>query len=240
MSGIDIDGVHYDGRDLEILADAPRYQAWIVEQFLPYLRGHAVEYGAGHGSISILLAPRVERLDLVEPSAPLIAPLQKRLAGFSHVGVTRAMLEEHAAQVPDASLDCVVLVNVLEHVEDDTAALAQLARMLKPGGHLLLYVPALSWLMSDLDRMHGHFRRYERAELHDKVTRTGLSVLRQAFMDFPGVLPWWLINVVARRTSFSPGMIKVYDRFVTPVARQLESLISPPLGKNLVLIARKD
>lgn len=230
---------HYEGRDLEILADAPRYQSWIVEQFLPYLRGSVVEYGAGHGSISILLAPRVERLDLVEPSSPLIGPLQQRLSSFSHVTIHNAMLESHALNIPDNSLDGIVMVNVLEHVEDDINALAQLMRILKPGGHLMLYVPALSWLMSELDRMHGHYRRYERQELRDKVSGQGFEVVRHKFMDFPGVVPWWLINVVGKQTSFNPRMIAIYDRWITPTARFLEGLVSPPIGKNLLLVARK-
>ncbi|WP_170958780.1 class I SAM-dependent methyltransferase [Magnetospirillum sp. 15-1] len=230
---------HYEGRDLEILADAPRYQSWIVDQFRPYLGGHVVEYGAGFGSISILLAPNCRRLDLVEPSEPLIPPLTRRVASLEHVSVLRSSLESHVAELADNSLDGVVLVNVLEHVEDDIAALRQLARVIKPGGHLMLYVPALSWLMSELDRMHGHHRRYSRQDLRSRVSAAGLRVLRDGYMDLVGVVPWWLINVVGGSTAFSPRMIKLYDRLFVPATKIIERLVGAPIGKNLILVAHK-
>lgn len=239
MSGIDIGGVYYEGRDLEILADAPRYQSWIVDHFRPYLGGHVVEYGPGAGSISMLLAPHVARLDLVEPSAPLIAPLTRRLADHAHVTVTCATLEDHVVGLADNSLDAAVLVNVLEHVEHDGPALHHLARVIKPGGHLLLYVPALPWLMSKLDRVHGHFRRYTRQGFKAQVAATGLSVMREHYMDMVGIVPWWLINVVGGSTTFNPRMIQIYDRLLVPVTRALEARVAPPIGKNLMLLARK-
>lgn len=233
------DHPHYEGRDLEILADAPRYQSWIVEQFSPYLGGDVVEYGAGFGSISLLLAPHCRSLHLVEPSKSLIAPLTGRVASLSHVSVSCSTLERHVAELPDDSLDGVVLVNVLEHVEHDRAAVAQLARVIRPGGHLLLYVPALPWLMSPLDRLHGHFRRYSRPELYSAAADCGLEVLRHGYMDLLGIAPWWLINVVGGSTNFNPRMVRLYDRLVVPLTRGLERLGRPPIGKNLYLIARK-
>lgn len=240
MSLIELDdNVSYEGQDLEILAEAPRYHAWIMDRFLPYLRGHVVEIGAGAGSMSLLLAPHVERLDVVEPSANLIPVLERRLGGHKHVHVSRGLLADDLARRPDHSVDAVVLINVLEHIEDDDEALGEVARVLVPGGNLLLYVPALPMLMSDLDRLHGHFRRYRRRKLAAKVAEAGLDVLDSRYMDSPGVLPWLVLNTWGGKTGFDPRMIRLYDRVVVPMARRLESLVRPPLGKNLILVAEK-
>lgn len=240
MSLIELkDGVSYGGRDLEVLAEAPNYHAWITNCFRPYLRGRAVEIGAGTGSMSVQLAPHVERLDVVEPSANLIPILEHRLAGFAHAGVSRGLLSEDLAKRPDNSVDVVVLINVLEHIEDDDEALAEIFRVLMPGGHLLLYVPAMPFLMSRLDRLYGHFRRYRRRPLAAQVARAGLGILESRYMDLPGVLPWYLLNTLGGKTGFDARLIRLYDRLVVPVARRLETMIPPPIGKNLVLVAEK-
>jgi SAM-dependent methyltransferase len=83
------------------------------------------------------------RLTLVEPSPNLVDVLQHRFETFPLVEVIGASLEHHVAQLGENAADTIVLVNVLEHIEDDQAALVQLIRGLRPGGKLLLFVPAL-------------------------------------------------------------------------------------------------
>lgn len=230
----------YEGHDLEVLAsDMPRYYRWILEQFLPELRGLAVEYGAGIGTASRLILEHVERLDLVEPSPNLAHRLEAQFQAEPRVKVFAEPLETHVAGMADASMDSVVLVNVLEHVEEDGHALAEIRRALRPGGCLLLFVPALSWLMSDLDRLHGHFRRYHRRPLVAALSAAGFEIVRSRYMDLPGALAWWLLNTVGGSVSFNPRMVAFYDRFVVPVARVLEGLIAPPIGKNIVVVARR-
>ena len=163
----------YEGRDLEVLADMPNYYGWIMSWFAPYVRGRVVEYGAGAGTVSKLLRPLADRLTLVEPSANLLPVLQARFPRDPGVEIGRAMLEEHSRQLPDGAMDTAVLVNVLEHIEDDEGALAELSRILAPGGHLLIFVPALPALMSKIDRIHGHFRRYLRPEPSDEAGSGG-------------------------------------------------------------------
>lgn len=75
-----------------------------------------------------------------------------------------------------ASFDCVVALDVLEHVEDDVAALREVARVLRPGGAFLFAVPAFPALWRHHDRMYGHFRRYLRPELVGRVRTAGLTV----------------------------------------------------------------
>jgi SAM-dependent methyltransferase len=133
----------------------------------------------------------------------------------------------------------VVLVNVLEHIEDDERALAELARIVAPGGSLLIFVPALTFLMSKLDVLLGHFRRYHSAELMQKLRGAGLDLVSCRYFDLPGIVPWFVINRLLGSTSFSPAMVKLYDRAVVPLARRAEAIVSPPVGKNLVAISRR-
>jgi SAM-dependent methyltransferase len=230
--------VTYQGADLEALATLNRYQSWIVDTFQPYLSGRAVEFGAGIGNISMRIRSHVSSLDLVEPSANLIPPLVRRFEGDGAVAVFRERLEAHLPKIDDETYDTVILVNVLEHIEDDTQALENLRRVLKPGGHLLLFVPALKFLYSDLDALVGHYRRYQRPSLNEKVTDAGLQVVRSQYFDTLGVFPWWLLNTMMGATAFNPFLVGVYDAVFAPASRMLESLVAPPFGKNIILVAR--
>jgi SAM-dependent methyltransferase len=155
------------------------------------------------------------------------------------VEIVASPLETHVAGLAAESIDAIVLVNVLEHIADDGSALSVLVRALKPGGHLLLFVPALQLLMSKLDRQLGHFRRYHKRELHAKVTAAGASVEVCRYMDLFGALPWFALNTILGITRFDPVMVGVNDRYAVPVSRWVERKIGAPVGKNLLLIARK-
>ena len=231
--------VVYEGRDLEVLADMENYYAWIMETFAPYVSGRAVEYGAGTGNFSQQFVHLADSVTLVEPSRSLTETLRTRFSNTPKVEVVSESLEAHIGKAASESFDTVLMVNVLEHIEDDRKALANLLRILKPGGNLLIFVPALQSLMSKLDLMHGHFRRYDKYDLMTKVANAGGEVQHCRYFDFFGMMPWLLLNKLMGSTSFNPTLVRFHDRIVVPVSKRIERLIPPPWGKNLILIARK-
>jgi len=135
--------------------------------------------------------------------------------------------------------DTIVMVNVLEHIENDFSAVINLRRILKQRGHLLLFVPALEFLFSKIDAQHGHFRRYHLGSLTKMLEDVGFQILLKRYFDLAGVFPWWLINKVGKRTNFDPRMMNIYDRYFIPVTRFIEKRISPPFGKNIIIVAEK-
>jgi SAM-dependent methyltransferase len=86
--------------------------------------------------------------------------------------------------LPDACVDAVVALNVLEHIEDDRVALAQVTRILKPGGIAHVEVPAGAWLYDIYDEMLRHHRRYGAAELARRAREAGLTVERISHLGF--------------------------------------------------------
>jgi SAM-dependent methyltransferase len=225
--------------ELELLAEMPNYYGWIMETLAPFVRGNVIEYGAGTGTISQRLTTLADKLVLVEPSADLAAVLRAMFRDDPKVMVINESLEQHALRIGAATVDTVVMVNVLEHVEDDRQALAQLFRILQPGGHLLIFVPALQKLMSKLDLMFGHFRRYHRTDLVQKVAQAGGEAELCRYFDFLGILPWFFLNKLMGATTFNPQLAHIHDKFVVPISRTAERAISPPIGKNIILVARK-
>lgn len=239
MSRTDDKTAIYDGADLEALATLHRYQRWIVETFRPFLSGPTIEFGAGIGNISALIRCHVSSLELVEPSANLVPPLKRRFGEDKSVVIIEQPLETWLPKIADNTYQSVVLVNVLEHIEDDVAALDGFYRILKPGGHLLLFVPALKFLYSDLDALVGHYRRYQRPELNERTANAGFEIVRSRYFDLIGVAPWWLLNTKMGATGFNPLLVGIYDAVFAPLSRALESLAPPPFGKNILLVARR-
>lgn len=234
----------YAGRDLESMSFARNYHRWILDLFAPHLGRRVVEVGAGTGSFSeLLLARDPESLTLVEPSSAMHSLLVGRVGGLA----SRARVKIHndtfarvARRVAEEERpDSVIYVNVLEHVDDDEAELRLVADSLAPGGRVLIFVPAFEWLYGSFDRVVGHRRRYTRRGLAAKCERAGLSVVKSAYFDAAGVLPWWLKYRVLRSEKMEPAAVRFYDRVCVPVLRRVEAIVPPPVGKNVLLVAVK-
>ena len=100
------------------------------------------------------------------------------------------------------SFDLICLLDVLEHIEDDNLALARVGMLLKPGGQVLLTVPAYQWLWSSHDTAHHHYRRYTASLLRRKAIRSGFAVERVGYFNtllFPVIALVRLIGKVLIR-----------------------------------------
>jgi methionine biosynthesis protein MetW len=98
----------------------------------------------------------------------------------------------------DASFDVVTALDVIEHNEDDAAILREMVRVLKPGGHAVVTVPAFMWLWSHNDDINAHIRRYTAPELRDKLEAAGFQVQRTTYNNF-FVFPLAAAMILARR-----------------------------------------
>jgi SAM-dependent methyltransferase len=231
----------YAGKDLEAMSFAVNYHRWILSIFEPYLGARVVEVGAGTGSFSeLLLERRLESLSLVEPSTAMYQQLCERVAESQNVTTYNDVFENVAEQIRLAERpDSIIYVNVLEHIADDVHELSVINKTLDAGGRIFIFVPALRWLHGSYDRQINHFRRYTRTELEKKCVTAGFRVIASRYFDLFGVLPWWVKYKVLQSNNMEPGAVRFYDQRVVPIAKVLESTLSPPLGKNVLLIGEK-
>ena len=231
----------YAGKDLEAMSFAVNYHRWILSTFEPYLGARVVEVGAGTGSFSeLLLERRLESLSLVEPSTAMYQQLCERVAESQNVTTYNDVFENVAEEIRLAERpDSIIYVNVLEHLADDVHELSVINKTLDTGGRIFIFVPALRWLHGSYDRQINHFRRYTRTELEKKCVAAGFRVIESRYFDLFGVLPWWVKYKVLQSNNMEPGAVRFYDQRVVPIAKVLESTLSPPLGKNVLLIGEK-
>jgi len=112
----------------------------------------------------------------------------------------------------EGSVDTIVCLNVLEHIEDDRRALENFRRMLAVGGKLVLLVPARMSLFCDMDRHLGHFRRYEQGPLLQLVRQAGFEVTCLERLNWVASLGWWFNGKVLRKRKLPRGQVRLFDR----------------------------
>jgi SAM-dependent methyltransferase len=149
-----------------------------LRRFVPPGRG--LDCSCGTGMTLSELSP------WVQTGADLEALALQHSHARGHTQLLRADLTR--LPIADASFDVVTSLDTLEHIEDDAAALAEIARVLRPGGYALLTVPAHPWMFSAHDRALHHVRRYRRGEFRDKIARSGLQLRKLRYINV-GLFP---------------------------------------------------
>lgn len=222
----------YSGREnLEAMKFARNYNDFLVGLVARHASGERVlDFGAGAGTFAKPLADLGYAVHCIEPDAELQETL--RAQGL----VTDASLDS----VEPGSMDYIYSLNVLEHIDDDAAAIDSICTRLAPGGCLMLYVPAFACLYSAMDRRVGHFRRYRRDQLRRLVEDGGLVVEQIRYLDSIGFFASLAYKYFGSDSGTITGSsVRLYDRVVFPVSRLCDLFLGAVLGKNLVVVARK-
>lgn len=229
---------NYEIKDLEAMSMALNYHGWVVSKFKKYLGGHVAEIGAGSGNFSkfILKSSDIKKLTSVEPDK-VVCDIYKKNISDPRAEIINAFFGDVSHQYPD-SFDSIVYTNVLEHVENDKSELEFVYKSLKSGGKVCIFVPALPFLYSEHDKTIGHFRRYTKERLKRILEESGFIVEKINYFDILGIITWLVMYKILKREP-NPGNVGFYDKLIIPLCKILESIIPPPIGKNLLAIAQK-
>lgn len=232
---------------LDKLAALENYYQWVLEELRPFLGNRLAEIGAGTGTFTELLITAhiasnpAAHLAVFEPSEHYYRKLHEKLRGRypGLIQTGRLAATQGYFHASPEGFDTIVMINVLEHIENDLDAVRTVHQSLAPGGTYIAFVPALQWLYSAFDGAVGHHRRYERTQLEEVFHQGGFEVVKAKYMDCMGVLPWYLINVLGGSTSINPHLARLYDTWFVPVTKWVEGLREPRVGKNILMIGRK-
>jgi SAM-dependent methyltransferase len=225
-------------RSLDLLADTYNYNHWIFSLLRQYLGAYICEVGAGIGNLTrFFLSAR--RIEVIEPDHGYYTILKDLASDHLNLAVFQGSLEDYVKlNSAPRSVDTVVCVNVLEHMQKHDEALRIMAGMLIPGGCILLYVPACPWAYGALDMALGHYRRYSSKAITSLAKACGLSVVVSRHVNFIGAFGWWWCSRMRRDTEIKISNARLVDRFV-PYLSALERLIPPRIGQSLFVVLKR-
>jgi len=212
--------------------------------------------GGRHAFQAVRLGARVVALDA---QADEVAQVRNTIGAMMDAGqVARddeaGVVQGNALRLPfsDASFDRVIAAEVLEHIPEDTTAMAELSRVLRPGGTMAVTVPrfgpeAVNWALSREyhDVPGGHVRIYRRSTLVERLRNVGLRPLASHHAHALHSPYWWVRCLVGPRRDDHP-VVRAYHRLLVwdivkgpRVTRATERFLNPLLGKSLVVYLEK-
>ena len=215
-------------------------KALIQRVIRPPKKARILEVGCGTGH-NLAMLKEFGRVEASELDRCARAVANKRLAGR----VKEAKLPE-LSMFERNGYDLIALLDVLEHVPDDLGSLRAIHRRLKPGGALLMTVPANPWMWSAHDAAHHHFRRYTKKQLEELFLRSGLEIQLLSYFNsllFPLVAAARILGKITRKDSADdklPGaavnatLNKIFGWEAALLGR-----VPMPFGVSLVAVVRR-
>ena len=237
------DSYAYPGGELELFANAANWKTYFSRVLRPFVRGTVLEVGSGiGGTTAVLCRPEdVSRWVCLEPDESMARQTERAIAGgrlpaicSSAIGTTESLL-----QAPEAeSFDCVLYIDVLEHIEDDRAELRRARALLRPGGNLIVLSPAHQALYTPFDAAIGHVRRYDRTMVA-RLSEEGTDLVLVRHLDSIGMLTSLANRLVLHSAMPTVRQILFWDRWLVPLSRVADGILGRWIGRSIVAVWRK-
>jgi hypothetical protein len=220
---------------LEGLAMAKNHRKWFVSFATPFLGDDPIEVSAGLGDYAAEWLEHTSRMTVTEADAGRLLALKERFAADRGVTVRELMLPSESTAEHSAA----VSYNVLEHIEDDIGALRTMRGLVRPGGHVVIVVPAFPFAMGPADIATGHVRRYTRKTMRAALTAADLQIEQLHYANSLGLIGYYVSTCLLRQKPGPGAMVKFYDSTVAPFTRFIERGMHPPFGQSVIAIARR-
>jgi SAM-dependent methyltransferase len=202
----------------------------IMDRFLPKTAGfRLLDVGCGAGNMIHHLS-RYGQVKGVEIDPRPVKMAHQRGYDVDQFDATQPM------PFDDNSFDAVTALDVIEHNQDDLAILADSYRVLKPGGHMIITVPALMWLWSHNDDINAHIRRYSAGELKEKLAQSGFRIRRVTYNNF-FIFPMAAALILMRRSAGARPELASHLLSQDEYQVEMEPA-SPPVNAVLTLVGQ--
>ncbi len=230
----------YIGQELEIFANARRWKHYYSTLLNPYILGNVLEVGGGLGStFRTLLNDKVVRWVSVEPDEELARRFELSLEE-NPAKVKPEILSGTISNIKEeAAFDCILYIDVLEHIKEDFQELTHASFRLKKGGKVVVLSPAHQGLFTCFDQSIGHFRRYSRKSLLLAGANPNLKNIKAFYLDSVGLILSFANKVILRQRMPTPTQIQIWDSFIVPLSQICDRVFSYHIGKSVVGVWKK-
>lgn len=227
---------------LEIISQADHFNKWMYSSIRPFLKGEILEIGSGIGNISKFLIATGFDTTLSDYNSEYCEQLKEFFSDKPHVkNILQIDLQLPGFTNAYASLkekfDTLVMLNVIEHLENDSEAIANCRYMLKPGGNLVVLAPAYSCLYCRLDQELGHYRRYTSKKMKMVFKKESFDILKTKYFNLLGVFGWFFFGKILRRKTLGTEM-NTFNRIVL-LAKAMDKITFRKLGLSVIVIGIK-
>ncbi|HAN65328.1 MAG TPA: methyltransferase type 12 [Chitinophagaceae bacterium] len=233
-------GYAYPGNELELFAQARNWKSYMAALLKPYISGNVLEVGAGLATnTGYLMCPDVKSWTLLEPDQKMAGRLDEALKKSALPPACQVICAD-TGQLPRVpAYDCILYIDVLEHILNDKEELETASALLKPGGKLLVLAPAHPYLMSPFDIAIGHYRRYTINALRE-LTPKDTRKLRFFYADSAGLCASLSNKWMLRQSMPTEKQIRFWDRFLVPASKILDKVLFHGAGKSVIAIWEKN
>lgn len=227
----------YPGNELILFRDAQNWKNYFTSVISPFIKGRVLEAGAGIGSnTSLLQNNQVSEWIMLEPDTGMARELTEKI-GHERFPVKTTVCCGTTADISQP-FNCILYIDVLEHIEEDRSELERAASLLQPGGTLIVLSPAFPQLFSPFDKAIGHYRRYTVKSLLAAAPPV-LQKISCRYYDSLGFAASLANKVLLRQHYPEPAQIRFWDRRLIPLSRIMDKLIFHSFGKSIIAIWKK-
>ena len=229
---------------LETIASAERFNEWMYNTIKSFCSGKILEIGSGIGNISqfFLRAGSIESLTLSDIRKDYFRVLQQKFSQYNSLeDVILLDLSEPEFEKKykryHQTFDTLFALNVIEHIQDDNTAIRNCRFLLKKRGHLIILVPAYSFLYCGFDEELGHYRRYTKKSLEHVFRKNGIEIDHSQYFNFIGILGWFFSGIILKKRVIPAGQMGFYNRMV-PFFKMIDKMILNSSGLSVIIVGR--
>ncbi len=236
--------LEYTGLEtLQRLSIANRYNKWMYDSIKRFCFDPLLEIGSGIGSISGFFIDDEQKIMLSDTEVEFCNFLSREFQDNSNLlGIVKIDLVhkdfDSVYSNHFGKFSSVFSLNVVEHIDDDNLALKNAAKFLKPGGNLVILVPAYQILFNSIDRSLGHFRRYTKSGLTSLFKQNDFEIIHKKYFNLVGIIAWLISGAIQNNKSIPPGQLKLYNFFV-PLFKMIDKMIFHSAGLSVIVTGRK-
>lgn len=226
------------------MADMRAYPRYLYDQVISHMGSRVWEIGIGHGTYTRWLREAGKSVLATDIDDVCLSRAAEQFASDPNIVFARVDLTDEASirAQTEFQADSVLCFNVLEHIQDDVAALGWLLSSVAPGAVLGLIVPAHPWLYGKMDKEAGHFRRYTRRSLRRVLAEAEWEIERLRYINLAGAVGWWYHNRVRGNAGLEDSSVnqqmRSADRWLPRLARLTDPVFRWTGGLSVLAIAR--
>ena len=226
---------------LETIAAANNFNRWMSETVEKRLKpGNILEIGSGIGNISRYFLDKGYDICLSDIRENYCGYLEENFSNYENLSdivkmdlVHPNFETEYAEHLNN--YDNLYALNVIEHIEDDVLALANCKKLLKPGGRIVILVPAYQTLYNTFDKNLFHYRRYTRKTMSAVFEKNHFKILEKFHFNLIGILGWFVSGSILKKETIPSGQMDLYNKLV-PIFRMIDKVTLNQMGLSVVVV----